>query len=273
MPNMEHAITLSSLSVPRQGTPQTRTAKQVADGFFSDMAARGTPMLKTSPDGWRKRWLASEKFVLMRVPLNCVALPCSPSDVKEMLRDIAAGSNEPILVDLNKPGVGRRDDGYVPPITVIDGKHRFAAASMGGATSILAWVGELAASRISGRREIRINTEARKERQTITAMDRAMALSANTKTVEPLHHIIGRHTGMDPLVVQKMVAQFKTIHSHKRFGPVAGKWHLEAKAPPGWSECVAAMKDHPEVDTPQLLAWNLYDQGMRGKPKSNGSKK
>ena len=36
---------------------------------------------------------------------------------------------------------------------------------------------------------------------------------------------------------------------------------LHAVSPPGWSDTVERMKEHPEISNPFALSWWLYDQG------------
>ncbi len=60
------------------------------------------------------------------------------------LKKIHAREESPIVVEYNSNQVGKALHGFVPPIVVIDGKHRFAAATMRGDSHIAAWVGEVA---------------------------------------------------------------------------------------------------------------------------------
>ncbi len=76
------------------------------------------------------------------MPLNAAALSCSPRTENLVLKKIYAKEDNPIIVDYNRNQVGRTLQGFTPQVVVIDGKHRFAAATLRGETHILAWVGE-----------------------------------------------------------------------------------------------------------------------------------
>ena len=69
-----------------------------------------------------------------------------------------------------------------PPICVIDGKHRFAAAAMRGEQTILAWVGELAAAKIDARPQLKLADVSKPKVHRLvgaaTTMDKVMALTS-----------------------------------------------------------------------------------------------
>lgn len=129
------------------------SANQIADLVFKQADEKEQPFLYMEPEDWRRKWLASKRFTLMRIPIAAAALPCDPKDRNWVLTVAAArrtGENErPIIVDFNKREVGRAPAGYIPPVIVIDGKHRHLAATMRGESHILAWVGDVAAKKLN----------------------------------------------------------------------------------------------------------------------------
>ena len=268
MRNLEQAMALATLGecTPQEPERRIRTAAQATEAIFADAAERKhDPFVNIEPETWCRRWLASKRFYLMRVPLNCVALPCTPRDMNYMLKRIGEDPDKnsligPVTVDINKPGVGRTPSGYVPPICVVDGKHRFASAVLRGSSYIPAWVGELAAERIKDRGVIERARLMVNNRPAKTRFDSVLELHADSN-VEPLHHILGRALGQDPTMVREMIARYKQVHAHGRFGVL--KERMNAVSPPGWSHTVEKMKDHPEIDNPFALAWHMHDQGYR----------
>lgn len=185
MANLEQAIAHASLLVPRgkSTSVRVRSAEEVRESLWAEAEARGKPFTM-DPDKWRDRWLASQNFRLMSIPVNAVAMPCDPRDQTYGHYRMNAATDRPIVVDINKPGVGRTKDGYVPPITVIDGKHRFFGASLRGESHIMAWVGDLAAARILGvlgERHKPVTT--RRNRPVQTKMDQAMLLYYHGKNL------------------------------------------------------------------------------------------
>jgi hypothetical protein len=121
---------------------RVKTALDLAREIFAEAEERKQPFLYLTAEKWTKRWLPSRKFHLMKLPLNAAALPCQPKGENLVLKKIYAREEKPIVVDYNKNQVGAAMHGFVPPIVVIDGKHRFKAATMRGDSHILAWVGE-----------------------------------------------------------------------------------------------------------------------------------
>ena len=75
--------------------------------------------------------------------INAAASPHMPKNPNRVNHYVhcSAEALDPIVVDLNKRGVGRSYLGYVPPVVVLDGKHRKMAQIQNGRTRILAWVG------------------------------------------------------------------------------------------------------------------------------------
>ena len=124
---------------------ETKSALQLAEDIFAEAEERGEPFLYHTPKSWAKKWLPSKTFKLVRLPLNAAAMPCEPKVDNLVLKKIHAMEQKPIIVDYNRNQVGKSLHGFVPQIIVIDGKHRFKAASLRGETHIMAWVGEVAA--------------------------------------------------------------------------------------------------------------------------------
>lgn len=117
------------------------TAAAVTKRVFQLAAQSGRPM-GLSAKAWQKKWLASEEFVLTEIETAQAALPSNPSSL-DVQKDINASvdSLAPIVVDVNKNGVGRAFGGYVPKLIVVDGGSRQRAASYQGRDKIQAWVG------------------------------------------------------------------------------------------------------------------------------------
>ena len=105
MRNLEQAMALDSLRFGAKPEPETesRTAKEVTDAFYQEMRFRGTPM-GVPPTEWRKTWLASDKFVLMHVPIGCVALPIFPRNTNHAIQRVHARNEKPIVVDTQQAG-------------------------------------------------------------------------------------------------------------------------------------------------------------------------
>lgn len=123
---------------------RVKTGLELAKEIFAEAEQRNQPFLYLTPEKWTKRWLPSKKFTLMRLPLNAAALPCQPKGENLVLKKVYAREENPIVVEYNKNQVGAAFHGFIPPVVVIDGKHRFKAATMRGDSHILAWVGEVA---------------------------------------------------------------------------------------------------------------------------------
>jgi hypothetical protein len=123
-----------------------RKAEQIAERVFAQAEEHGARIAGT-PDEWRKSWLRSERFMLLDVPVHFIARPMKATDRNKVLGCLQASAEsvEPIVVDMNKNKIGIGHSGYFPPVIVVDGKHRHAAAQMQGRETMRAWVGELAA--------------------------------------------------------------------------------------------------------------------------------
>ena len=129
---------------------ETRSGLDIAREIFSEAEKREEPFLYHSPETWSKKWLSSQEFKLVRLPLNAAALPCLPKGENLVLKKIHAQEEKPIVVDYNRNQVGSSMYGYTPQVIVIDGKHRFQAATLRGDTHIMAWVGKHALETMHG---------------------------------------------------------------------------------------------------------------------------
>ncbi len=119
----------------------SRTAIELARDLFAEAKQRGEPFQHHTPESWSRKWLPSKEFRLMMLPLNAAALPCAPKGENLVLKKIYAREEKPIIVEYNKNQVGQTLNGFTPQVIVVDGKHRFKAATIRGETHILAWVG------------------------------------------------------------------------------------------------------------------------------------
>lgn len=136
---------------------ESRTGLELAKELFAEAQMRGEPFQNHTPETWVKKWLPSKEFRLMMLPLNAAALPCEPKGQNLVLKKIHAREERAIIVEYNKNQTGATLNGFVPQVIVIDGKHRFKAASLRGDTHILAWVGASASDVLtpSGKRAFR----------------------------------------------------------------------------------------------------------------------
>jgi hypothetical protein len=148
--NLNQAVDFATLRTPpqREVKREIKSDENVAEFVFAMAEEKQQPFLYMVPDDWRKKWLKSKKFVLMNMPITCAALPTQPKDQEWVLTRIHAKADHPIVVDVNKNKIGKASTGFIPQVIVLDGKHRFKAASLRGESHILAWVGEEAVALI-----------------------------------------------------------------------------------------------------------------------------
>jgi hypothetical protein len=269
MSNLDQAIELEILAqqAPITNPNRSRSADQVVDAIFTEAASQGRPFKKLKKKDLLKRWIASKRFHLMRIPIAAAALTCKPADQAWAQTRIYAESgqesvNRPITVDVNKPGVGRTEGGFTPPVIVIDGKHRFYGAAQRGASHIWAWVGELAAERLNSRKPIKVDPKLFRGalQKGATRIDVVAQLHGNGdgQNVEGIDAILARELGADPTAMRRMVTQYKQTKGRYKVGGT-----IRAVSPPGWSGTVEKMKGHPEVENPHAMAWWMHDQGYR----------
>jgi hypothetical protein len=135
-------VALHERGLVRPLVKDSRTAIELARDLFAEAKQRGEPFEHHTPESWTRKWLPSKEFRLMMLPLNAAALPCSPKGDNLVLKKIHAREEKPIIVEYNKNQVGSTLNGFTPQVIVIDGKHRFKAATLRGETHILAWVGQ-----------------------------------------------------------------------------------------------------------------------------------
>jgi hypothetical protein len=153
--NLNGAVELTKLRgrvIERNSLPALEVAKRV----FEISARSGEPYENTTPEEWRKDWLASDRFVLAEIGVEQVGIPYAKKINKEKVRRIisasADGEMEPIVVDMNRQQIGRTPLGYVPKVIVVDGKHRHRGHLDMGKDRILAWVGEKAMTELEQRK-------------------------------------------------------------------------------------------------------------------------
>lgn len=123
---------------------EVKNALELARDIFAEAEEREQPFLFHTPESWARKWLPSKRFRLVRLPLNAAAMPCEPKVDNLVLKKIHAREEKPIIIDENRNQIGKSMHGFIPQVIVIDGKHRFKAASLRGETHIMAWVGEKA---------------------------------------------------------------------------------------------------------------------------------
>src|ERR1039458_4101355 len=150
--NLEQSISQTELRAPvKVLKPKVKTALQVAKRVFELAANGGFPYKFQTPESWAKKWLKSNEFRLMEIDvaaaaalnINAAASPHAPKNPNRVSHYVncSVDSLDPIVVDVNKRGVGTSYLGYKPPVIVLDGKHRKMAQIRNGRTRILAWVG------------------------------------------------------------------------------------------------------------------------------------
>lgn len=146
--NLEQAVAMGKLTIKASRLEEeTKTRLEVAESVFDLSARCGEPYENQTPKDWAKNWLASKKFTLVEIAPHQVAVPyVNRIDPHKVQRTLQASEEqiEPIVVDLNKQGIGSTQSGYTPQVIVVDGKHRHKAQVIRGKDKIRAWVGELA---------------------------------------------------------------------------------------------------------------------------------
>lgn len=193
--NLSEATQMMELRKQPRVTPEekiTASALTVAERVFEISAAFGEPYYANTPRGWARKWLASKKFILMEIAPHQVAVPNANRLDQEKVANTfrAAGSTEiePIVVDMNKMGIGKTNGGYIPKIVVVDGKHRHRAQTSQGRDRIMAWVGELAVEEMQARSS-----------KKIVARDMTISAGAETKmtSTAQLYAAVGTGMGSD----------------------------------------------------------------------------
>ena len=166
--NLQQAQTMANLQIPLpvEKPLKKKSALQVAKRVC-DLAAsihehmvykrlKNGKSKRHTPESWAHRWLASDDFILMQVDINAAAAPNPPKNpqrVKHYMRAAASPeANEPVVIDINKRGVGKSHHGYIPEVVFLDGKHRRDAKLKLGARTIMAWVGTKALKKIKPER-------------------------------------------------------------------------------------------------------------------------
>lgn len=151
--NLEKTIGLTQLQRPplEDKVEKRLSARQVAQLVFKISAQAGEPFVGLTQEEWSRKWLASDEFVLMEIPLNRVAVVGRPA-TNRIMAMAQVQSPEPIVVDTNKRGVGQTAKGYTPPVIVVDGQTRHQAQILRGREKVLAWVGVKVQAQVTDRR-------------------------------------------------------------------------------------------------------------------------
>jgi len=161
--NLEQASSMADLRQPLPAMTGIRKSRlAVARRVHQLAAAGGHPYLNITPEKWAKKWLKSKEFVLMEIDINAAACVHQPKHINGVEHYFQCGSDsmDPIVVDGNKRHMGRTALGYIPEVTVHDGKHRLKAQRMQGRTRIMAWVGSKVIDKLKKRGGIEINASA-----------------------------------------------------------------------------------------------------------------
>ena len=257
----------------RQDVPvETRTAAQLADDIFSEAEDREEPFLFQTRQGWRRKWLPSRTFRLMRLPLNAAALPCEPKGQNLVLKKIYAREEKPIIVDYNRNRVGSSLNGYTPQVIVIDGKHRFKAAALRGETHILAWVGEMAAQTM---RAVGGGGGGPAPERTTPAPGSSLVAKKKVKAAgsqqeakisqreSTTYSAEGMH--LKELDVKKLHAEYVKACNEGYRPRKRMSTEIHAVHPPGCEDAVQGLKKkYGDSDTTYKIAWWMKDAGRCG---------
>lgn len=247
---------------------EERTALELAKDIFAEAEEREQPFLYHTPETWTKKWLPSRRFKLVRLPLNAAAMPCEPKIDNLVLKKIHAMEQKPIIVDYNRNQVGKSMHGFVPQVIVIDGKHRFKAATLRGETHIMAWVGDVALPMIhafgsgGGPKEVDPAPGARLNAVGKGSMQEA-TLSKNIGNTYS-----GTAKKLKTLNVKRLLSEYQHDVEAGRISAAGAE--VQASAPPGCEDMVKGLKDS-SVDNPFAVAWWHYNKygscGGNGKGK------
>jgi hypothetical protein len=199
-------------------------------------------------DSFEDRYLSSKRFTLCEVFLNRVANPMAFLDTNRVQNIMAQASHEPhpIVIDFNKRNIGRLEKiDYTPRAVVVDGREKFAAASLRGETKVIAWVGSAVFDSVHAcKMDASCPCSVKAESKTV----------CDIKTC-PMKLIKAGKT-------YSLQACYKAYNSSMR-GASSHRSRISAVTPPGFEETTKHMKDHPEIDNPFALSWWMYKQGYR----------
>lgn len=174
------------------------TAEELARRVFRIAAEAGEPYVGLTSKQWAKKWLASSEFVLTQIEASSVAAPRRRElNQNKVLSNVKASAVQPIVVDLNKRGIGSTSIGFVPEVIVVDGAHRQASQQIRGKEMIEAWVGVKAINKVlasltvhasngNGKRKPRLSTRME------AAMVNAPAPMTTNKTPVPAQDVAQR---------------------------------------------------------------------------------
>ena len=192
---MPHKLTLDEAKelVERYAQFDESQHPRDKEGKFSEKEMTGDDVAKVlleqfgnvqggkSHEYFKDRWVNSEKFVKMEIPIDA-ATPATK--VQPGAKSYSSG---PIIVDLNKTGMGRHEGLYGAPaeILIIDGKHRQAHAKENGKKVIEAYVGEKAIPLIES-----IIRKKAKEREGISEVVRNFVKEPNGTTIRRMKEFL-----------------------------------------------------------------------------------
>jgi hypothetical protein len=196
------------------------------------------------------------------MPLNAAALSCSPRTENLVLKKIYAREETPIVVDYNRNQVGRTPRGFVPQIIVIDGKHRFQAATLRGETHILAWVGEQAMEMVpalmafsGGGGGPKTMVPASGAKLVADKLKKIRSQSSGQETrLATRTGTFAEGKRLQTLNVKRLMSEYL---QDKKLGNVRAEDEIQAKSPPGCEHMVKGLKD-ADVDNPWAVAWWHY---------------
>jgi len=138
MMNLQSAVVLSTLRSEALPVRKQKTRAEMCVG------------LKGVVDGDPRRWVSSEEFYLLPVPIHAVSIPGASTNPRRVVAviDAAAASTPFVVVDMNKRRLGGSVAGFVPPVIVLAGLEAARRARAEGREKVWAWVGSLAAKRL-----------------------------------------------------------------------------------------------------------------------------
>jgi len=252
-----------------------KTGDQLAREIWAEARDRGILGAMggySSSDKWQRGWLPSKRFHLIRMPLNAAALSCTPRTENLVLKKIHAREESPIVVDYNRNQVGRAFNGFVPQVIVIDGKHRFRAATLRGDTHIMAWVGEQALEMVPSLQAFTGGGGGGPSPAHTTPAPggRLVAYSGQETRLGSRPGTFAEGKRLKTLNVKKITSECNRARKTGRIRADIEAMEIEAKSPPGCEPMVKGLKDS-DVDNPYAVAWWYHSK--YGSCQSGGKEK
>jgi len=122
-------------------------ANEIAATAAQNPLVREDAPIRQGGKHWGSRWMDSDKFHLLDVPLD--AIDWNPGHMQKIAGHPPARTQGPIVIDSNHRKVGYTDDRGLPRTIVLDGQHRLQEARQRGDKTIQAWVGEKAVPHVT----------------------------------------------------------------------------------------------------------------------------